>query len=225
MPFVHFSFDSIPAFAKALREAAPKHLLKATGRAFYRIGKSDIEKFKNEQLSGGRLNVRSKGFINSFKFRATDARKVKSVGQLELSEYTGAKPFRIFQTGGDISPAKAKVLTILTDSARNGQGTRKITQKELSAMISAGQAKIIQTKAGPAVIKVDERTTKSGKLRTGSKATILAWLKPRVTEEKRIDFFGNFTSNAGAHEAILNEAAEEAIARTIADEEYEEYEE
>lgn len=217
MADIYFSFSQIPTFAKALKEAAPEHLRRAMGKAFSRIGKSDIEKMKTS-LSG--LNIRSKRFRNSFKFKATDSREAKSINDLQLSEYTGAKPFRIFQTGGTITPTKSKMLMILTDAARNKGGTRKYSQKELSAMIASGQAKIIQTKAGPAVIQV-EKLTKGGNYRKGAKAVILAWLKPQVQEKKRIDFFANFESNSAAHDEILAAAAEEAIRRTIAEDDSE----
>jgi hypothetical protein len=109
-------------------------------------------------------------------------------------------------------------MTILTDAARTAGGKRKFSQKELQQMIQAGQAKIIQTKAGPAIIKVDPTTTKSGRARQIKKITILAWLKPRVSQRKRIDFFANYDNNAAEHERIFGEAAQRAIDKTIADE-------
>jgi len=217
MPDFRFTFADFPPFARAMRVAAPRHLVRAVGKAFFRIGKSDIERMKTQGL--GRLNIRFKGFANSFKFRATDSRLAKTVDQIQLSEYTGAKPFRIFDIGGEISPIHARTLTVLAAGARNAAGARKYTRKQLRAMIESGEAKIIPTKAGPAIVKSDERLTKKGTLRRGSKVIILAWLRPRVSEQKRIDFEGNFQANSGEHERILAEAADEAIAKTEAEEE------
>jgi len=214
---ITFSFDDVPAFGRAMREAAPKFFVRELGKAFYQIGKSDNQKMKQQLQSSG-LNIRSKGFLNSFKFKASDSREAKSISDLSLNEYTGAKPFRIFQDGGTITPSSSRLLTILTDAARTAGGKRKFSQKELEAMIASGQAKIIQTKAGPAIIKVDNLTTKSGRYKKGAKLTILAWLKPRVAEKKRIDFFANFESNGADHERILSAAADAAIEKTIADE-------
>jgi len=209
---LELSCAKLPAFIRALKLAAPEHLKRAFGKALYRIGKADTEKMRTEGLSA--LNIHSKGFRNSFKFKATDSREAKSINELTLTEYTGAKPFRIFQTGGDIEPRKSRTLTILTGAARSANGKRKYTQKELQDLINSGKAKIIKTKAGPAVVQVDERTTKSGALRKGSKAVILAWLKPHVTEPQKIDFFKNFESNESIHQQILDAAAEEAIEKT-----------
>lgn len=195
-----------------MKVAAPRYLMRAVGKAFFRIGKSDIDKMRTEGL--GRLNVRFAGFRNSFKFRATDSRSARSVDQIQLSEYTGAKPFQIFEYGGDIAPLRARTLTVLAPGARNGAGSRKYTRKQLRAMIQSGEAKIIQTRSGPAIIKADERLTKKGALRRGSKVTILAWLRPRVKEQKRIDFEGNFQANAAEHQRFLDEAADEAIQKT-----------
>src|ERR1700693_6368612 len=105
MADVRFSYADFPPFARAMREAAPKNLVRSTAKALFLIGKSDIEKMKSEQLSGGRLNIKFKGFRNSFKSKVTpSAGSARSVNELQLSEYTGAKPFRLFQTGGDIRP-------------------------------------------------------------------------------------------------------------------------
>lgn len=213
MPSVHFSFESIPPFEQAIRKSAPNHLVSAMRKAFHQIGKSDIDKLKTEQLSGGKLNIRSKGFRNSFKSKTNDA---KTINQLTLREYTGAKPFQIFETGGTITPHKSRVLTVLTDAARTAGGKRKYSQLELRELINNKLARIIQTKAGPAIV-LEAKTTKTGKLRRGAKMTILAWLRPNVTEDKRIDFIGNFERNSGLHNSFLESAAEECIERTIED--------
>lgn len=220
MPELHVTFGGFPKFAKAMKEAAPEHLIRATGKALYLMGKSDIAKMRRDGLAG--LNIKSKGFRNSFKFKATDSRNVKSLNALQLSEYTGAKPMRIFQTGGTVTASKARLLTILTGSARDGSGRRIYTQKELKAMIASGAAKIIQTKAGPAIILNTVQHTQRGKVKTGAQSVILAWLKPRITVKKRIDFFKNFDSNASEHERLLAEAAEWAIEATINDDEFDE---
>src|SRR6185312_2036430 len=149
---LELSCAKLPAFIRALKLAAPEHLKRAFGKALYRIGKADTEKMRTEGLSA--LNIHSKGFRNSFKFKATDSREAKSINELTLTEYTGAKPFRIFQTGGDIEPRKSRTLTILTGAARSANGKRKYTQKELQDLINSGKAKIIKTKAGPAVVQV-----------------------------------------------------------------------
>lgn len=206
---VYFEFPRIPQFAEVMKDKATPHLIRAMGKAFYRIGKSDIELMRGPGLAD--LKIRREGFRKSFKFKATDSREVKSVDELRLIEYTGAKPFQIFQTGGTIEPHNSHTLTILTDAARAITGRRKLSQKELKAMIDSGQAKIIQTKAGPAVVKIDEKTTKKGHLRKGSKWTILAWLKPKATEQKRLDFFANFDANASAHDSIMTMAADEVV--------------
>jgi hypothetical protein len=208
------NFGSVPAFAKALKQAAPEYIKIETGKAFYKIGKSDTERMRSQGLGG--LNVKAKYFRNSFKYFATDSRQVKSVDQIRLSEYTGAKPFKIFQDGGDIVPFRAKMLTILTAAARNPGGKRKYTQKELKAMIQAGVAAIIKTKEGAAIILVNKQRKKN------QPAVVLAWLRPQVHETKRIDFWANFEANNAAHEVILDAAAQAAIDRTIADDEYEE---
>jgi hypothetical protein len=109
-------------------------------------------------------------------------------------------------------------MTILAPAARTASGKRKYSPEELRSMVASGQAKIIQTKSGPAIVQSDERYTKSGKPKVGSKMVILAWLRPHVTETQRIDFFGNYERNSDAHEAIFNEALNEAIEKTIADE-------
>ena len=219
MSRITFSFAGISKFAKAMKVAAPEHLIRAVGRAFYLIGKSDIAKMKTEGLTG--LNIKSAKFRNSFKFKATDSRNVKSLNEIRLSEYTGAKPFRIFQVGGDINPTKSRLLTILTPSARTAGGTRKYSPQELQMMIANKLAKVIKTRAGLAIIKEDQRNKKNGQPRAGAKSEILAWLKPKVTERKRIDFFSNFSNNAAEHELILGRAADEAIDRTLDDDEFE----
>ena len=180
------------------------------------MGKSDIEKMRNDQLSGGRLNIRFKGFRNSFKSRVTPAAgEAQSLNQIQLSEYTGAKPFRIFQTGGEIAPVRARTLTVLAPGARNAAGGRKIGRKELRDMVRAGEAEIIQTKSGPAIVKPQMKLTKKGTYRRGAKVIILAWLRKLLTEKQRIDFFGNFESNSPEHERILAQAGDEAIQATL----------
>jgi hypothetical protein len=81
-------------------------------------------------------------------------------------------------------------------------------------MLASKEAVIIKTKAGPAII-LPEKYTRSGKLRKGSKAIILAWLKPTVTEQKKIDFYLNFEDNNGIHNVMLEDAADHAITLTI----------
>jgi hypothetical protein len=221
MSAVIFTYDGIPSFAKALKEAAPEHLIRATGRALFKMGQSDIAKMKSEQLQGGSLNIKSKKFLNSFRFKASDSRQVASIEQLQLQEYTGAKPFKIFQDGGDIAPKRSKLLTILAPGGRTAAGARKYTQKELKAMIDSKQAIIIQTKAGPAIILNPNYTTKGGKAKTRNAYTIIAWLKPQVHEQKCIDFYANFENNSAQHQQILDAAAQEAIDKTLNDEEHE----
>jgi hypothetical protein len=216
---VHFVFPSVQKFERAMKIAAPANLLKASGKAMFLIGRSDTDKIKTEQLQGGSLNIKSKGFLNAFKSKASDSREVKSLDQLQLSEYTGAKPFKIFQDGGDIAPVKSSLLTILTAAAKTAGGKRKYSQQELRAMIDSGQAKIIQIpNAGPAIVLAQ---TKTGKDKKGP-LVVLAWLKPRVHEDKRIDFYGNFEKNSAEHERILDEAAQWAIDKTMDDEDFEE---
>jgi len=111
-------YDQIPRFARAMKLAASETLVRETGRALNLIGKSDIQKMKSEQLTGGRLNVRFKGLLNAFKFKATESAGASSISQLDLDEYTGVKMFRIFQTGGEISPRRARTLTVLAPGAR-----------------------------------------------------------------------------------------------------------
>ncbi len=218
MPDYQFDFSQIATFARAMKIAAPDHLLRSMGRAFFLIGKSDIEMMKQTQLSGGRLNIRSKRFANAFKSRATDTRRIESIDKLVLSEYTGAKPFRIFETGGEIEPRQSRTLTILAPGGRTASGQRKYTQKELRDLVASGVLKIIQTKSGAAIVKAEDRLNKKGASRIGSKVTIIAWLRPRVHETHRIDFLGNFQANAGEHERLLAEAGERAIDQTIAQE-------
>ncbi len=213
--FVTLSFADLPKFAEAMRVAAPGHLRRATGRALFKIGKADIEKMKREQVEGGRVHGRSKGFINSFKFKASDSREVRTIDQLQLSEYTGAKPFRIFQTGGEIRPEHSRTLTVLGPGMRNASGRRKYTPEKIRAMIESGEAEIIKTSRGAMIVTPEFKRTKTGKMRRQSKVTIIAYLKPIVHELKRIDFFGNFESNSAQHEAALDEAATVAIDKTI----------
>jgi len=212
-------YDQIPRFARAMKLAASETLVRETGRALNLIGKSDIQKMKSEQLTGGRLNVRFKGLLNAFKFKATESAGASSISQLDLDEYTGVKMFRIFQTGGEISPRRARTLTVLAPGARTAGGKRKYSMKELRDMIRSGAAEIIPTRNGPVVATPEFKTTKKGKLRRQSRITVLAYLRPRVGEQKRIDFFGNFEANAAEHERILGEAGDRAIGKMIDGEE------
>lgn len=188
-----------------MREAAPAALLRALGRAFHHIGQSDIEKMKTQGLS--RLNIRRRGFLNSFKFGATDSRQVRAIGQLSLSEYTGAKPFRIFQAGGDIQ-ARNRTLTIFAAAGRSASGKRKYSALQLRYMLDQGTAKIVPLRRGPAIVRVSKDRK--------APLEIIAFLRSRVQEQQRIDFFRNYESNAAQHDLQLEAAAEEALAQTLA---------
>jgi hypothetical protein len=219
MPDVSFRFDQIPRFARAMRFASEPVLVSKTAGALIRMGRADIEKMKTEQLSGGRLNVRFKGFRNSFKSKLLPQGKAQKIDQLQLSEYTGAKPFGIFQTGGIISPSRRKVLTVLAPGGRNAAGRRKFPAKDsldsIRAKIKSGELVVIQTRGGAVVATPQFKATKRGTMRRTNKVTVVAFLRPSVNEKQRIDFFGNFEANASEHERILGEAADAAIVETV----------
>jgi hypothetical protein len=180
----------------------PKILAKETKSAFKKIGRSDLSKFKKEQLRGGSLNVKSRGFLNSFKSKVTGT----SANDIALHEYTGAKPFEVFQSGGTITPHKGKYLTVLAPGARGADGKRIVTQKQLRAMLDSGDASIIKLKTKLAIILNDH-----AKRNKDHVPKVIAWLVPEVHEKKRIDFFQNFESNEAAHERIWAKAAENVV--------------
>jgi hypothetical protein len=217
---VSATFGDFEQFASAMKTAMPKYLIQETAKALTKIGKSDILKMKTEQLQGGQggsLNIKFKGFANSFKSKATDAGEVSnnvtSLDQLKLSEYTGAKPFAIFQTGGTITPKNSKTLLVMTPIGRKLFKNRI----ELKRAIDTGEVIIIKTKIGPALVRNLNKLNRRGQIARGSRTDILAWLKPSVTEEKRIGFFKNFADNENMHEVFLGMAADEAMRKTVVD--------
>jgi hypothetical protein len=209
----NINWQSIPLIAQAMKEAAPLEFARSIGKAFYKIGKIDTDTMR-QQVSGA-FKVNRKGFVNSFKFKAADSRTVTNLNQLYLSEYTGAKPFRIFQTGGNVVPTSAKTLTILTDAAKTAGGRRKYPAWQIRAMIDSGEARIIKTPRGAMIVREKISYTKTGKMKHGSRVDVLAILKPVIHQKQRIDFFKNYDSNEAAHESIYSVAMEEALQRTI----------
>lgn len=205
-------WGAVPGLAEAL-EHAPKHLVREVGRAMNLIGRSDIEKLRREQLSGGegRIKVSFKGLRNAFKHKAADSRKVADLNHLWLSEYTGWKMFRIFQVGGTIQPRTSRMLTVLTDFGRPAGRKRRWTQKQMKAALKSGELKVLRTRGGPVIVQDKELKTKKGKLRKGSRMEIVAYLVPKTRQKKRLDFFANFEANKAEHERLLAAAAQMAM--------------
>jgi hypothetical protein len=190
----------------------PVTIARHLARGLKLIGKSDITKMRSEQLSGGSgLNVRFRGLKNSFKFKSTDDDRAFQLNKLFLDEYTRWPGARIFQTGGTITPKRAKNLTVLMPSMRGANGKRKVTQKELRALIDSKQARIIPTARGALIIREKASLTKKGKLRKGARTEILAVLSRHSRQQKRLSFFENFQSNQSEHNRILDEAVEKAL--------------
>lgn len=197
-------------FAARWKDVAPAQLLEATNAVMFNIGSVDN---RTMTLSvGSSLDVKSKAFLNSFKFKAA---KAKTIEEAQVSEYTGAKPMRIFQTGGTVIPVRSKFMTILTDEARSPSGRRKFTQKQFRQMLQTGVAKVIRTGRGLAIIRDFGGFTKSGKAKKGTRTIILAFLRKRITQKKRIDFFANHEKNVGTHEKSMNDMLTKKIAEII----------
>lgn len=213
MADVGFEIDwsQIKRFGEACLEA-PHTVSVHLAKALAAMGKSDITKLRSEQLSGGGggLNVQFKGLRNAFKYKATDPEKAFNLSKLFLDEYTRWPGAKIFQTGGVITPKRAKNLTILFPGMKS-KGKRKIKQKELRALIDSGEARIIKTTKGPLIIREKVKYTKKGNVRKGAKTEILAALRPMSRQKKRLSFFENFNANAAEHERLLNEACEKAL--------------
>lgn len=218
--FVDIDYSQVTDFETAFKKA-PHKLLRSTAHAFMRMGKSDITKLRTEQLSGGagHLNVRAKKLKNSFTWYAPQ--RVQQIDQLYLNEYTGWEAAKIFETGGTIVPRRKRLLTILTDNARSASGQRLWTEKQFTSMMKNGQLNVIRTKRTLIVTRNVGGRYKKGKnkgnFRKNSRVEIVAYLVPKARMPKRLDFYANFERNAGEHEKILGEAAQEALDRMVDD--------
>ncbi|MEO6077873.1 MAG: hypothetical protein ABIP54_03735 [Candidatus Andersenbacteria bacterium] len=187
--------SKLEAFQQTLKDKAPALLATGVKEAFKKIGRADIRKLQREQLSGGSgLNVRSKGFKNSFKAKVNG----KDLDNLQLSEYTGFKGAQIFETGGTITARNSKTLTILTDNARDGNGKRLMDRKQLRQLINSGKLKIIKTPKGIYIVSPDAKE-------------VIAVLKKSVKIKKRLSFFSNFETNQAEHDAIYDGELEKAL--------------
>jgi hypothetical protein len=222
MAFISFEIDfsQVAGFGQAM-ERAPGKLLRSTALAFKRIGRSDIDKLKREQLSGGGggLHIRSKGLRNAFKSKAST--NVQQFDQIKLSEYTGWKAFKIFETGGTIVPRNRRLLTVLTKEGRDGSGKRKWTQKQITSMVRSGELRVIRT---PKIVMLVRNVggryksgSRRGQFKSGARNEIVAYLVPSVKIRKMLDFYGNFSRNSAEHERILDEAALEALGLIVID--------
>lgn len=208
---VDIDWSSVADFGKAF-EQAPQELLKAVAQAFRNMGKSDIDKLKKEQLSGGggHLKIRRKGLVNAFKQKVKEG---KDFSQLTLDEYTGWKAFKIWETGGTITPRTKRLLTVLTDKARDSSGKRKYTQKQLQGMIQSGELRMVRSKKIVLIVKNVGVRNKSGGFRKNSRNDIIAFLVPKVHLKKMLDFYGNFARNESEHQRYLDNAAGEALGK------------
>jgi hypothetical protein len=206
---VTFEFPQCDAFVQAMAEA-PAELHRGMVSAFREIGKGDSQAMREQVAS--RFNVHRKGFVNSFKAKVDSTETATGDGGASLREYTGAKPFRIFETGGTVQASRSRSLLILTSGAgRSDSGKRRFSKLEIARLLDSGEAKIIVIRGRPAIVKLAQKT-KTGKFRRGAKDEIIAFLQPSIQEKKRIDFFKNFDGRESIHNDILEKAAESALA-------------
>jgi hypothetical protein len=195
-----------------LLKKAPKPLFKYLAKAYAEIGRYDIDRIRSNV--SGSFNITSKGVANSFKTRATNPSQATDFSKLFTTEYTGWKAAEIFQTGGVIQ-AKNKALTILTPQARRASGKRQFTQSQIRNMIADKLAKFVPTPRGVLLVQF----TKGGKIRKKAGAyVILAILKPRVTEQKRLTFYETAEGNESIHTEMLEYAIENTLADIAANE-------
>jgi hypothetical protein len=188
---------------------APDVFLQEVAKAFKTIGTADMTSLRGKLP--GRLTIRAKGLAKSFKSKATDPSRATDMSKLFLSEYTGWKAAKIFEEGGEIV-GHGKNLTVLADAARGPSGKRKYTQGQIRTMIAEGKLRPVPTPRGILLVQSKGGLTKKGKPRKGAADIIIAVLRRKVHEEKRLDFMANFNSNNEQHQ----EAIEYAIENTLA---------
>lgn len=193
--------------------AAPKILFRELAKAYGAIGRYDIDRIRSNV--SGSFNLRSQGAAKSFKYKSTTPSKATGFGKLFTSEYTGWKAAEIFVTGGTIS-GKGKQLTIIFPEGRTVTGKRKITQSQLRMMILEKKVRLVPTPRGMLIILNTGGLTKTGKIREGTRSTIIGILKHSVDERKRINFYETINAGSSAHQEFLEDAVDSTMAEVAA---------
>lgn len=196
---INFDTSSLKKISEVLEEKAPNEVFTAIKNSFKAIGTSDLRKLRREQLKGGSgLNVRAKGLGKVFKSKVSG----KSKDDLQLREYVGWQPAIIFETGGKVVPDKAKNMMILFNTVKDGAGKRILNRKQIRALITSGELKIIKTKSGVYVVAQSE-----------GKTEFVGKLVKSITQKKRLSFFKNYIDNEPKHEQIYQKQLDLALER------------
>jgi hypothetical protein len=206
---VSIQSTDVRKFAQAFGLVGAEQMKKTVRGIFAKIGAADIKSMR-EQISRN-FKVKTKKFINSFVWQASAPDAVANMSQMVLREYTGAKLFQIFETGGEVGPRSGKYLMILTDAGK------RIGYLRVRSMLRDKRAEMIVTPKGPLIIMHTIQYQGRGKNKSEGEADmVLAVLRPKIEQKKRVDFFGNFERNAGLHQQIVDQQAQKGIDRTLA---------
>lgn len=170
-----------------------RETINATKRSLRGIGKADINKLKKEQLQpGGSLNVKSKAFRKSFKYKLYG----RDLNDLELSQWSGSRIAEIFTTGGTVK-AKNKLMPVFFGN--------KPTRPEYKANFASGRYIVFKSKSGNLII-FDNQLDKP-----------IGVLKGEIHQQKRLYFYENHSNNAAEHEKIINEQFEKSLQKLMGD--------
>jgi len=169
-----------------------REILNSTKRSLRAIGKSDIKKLKDEQLSGGGgLNVKSKALKKSFKYKLYG----RNLNDLELSSWTGWKAAAIFQTGGTVN-AKNKLLPVFFSGNR-------MSRKEYREAFRSKKFVIVKAKTGKLMI-FDTQSDQ-----------FVGTLQAQIIQKKRLRFFENHENNQNEHANILDREFQKGMEKLI----------